>query len=319
MALNTLNYQNNTMIEDLRETFEALKKQESSYKHCDYLNEKREGVCIENRPLINKMHRFQMAQWCFEVAEFCNYNDEIVSIAMSYVDRFLSSKHVNIATHDTRSFKLATMCSLLLAMKFHNSQSPNINMDLLLQISNESYTKEEISSMKRKLLHALSFRLCSPTSHVFLDFIMNDLFASINISNNTKESILNISRKQLKLAVPNYRLSLVDPSIVAFASVFNAMEEVKVSNNVKQEFICHLNNITGFKYDIRQKKNGFIFWSVKAFLCKQLNRRIFDSIKGEDHESKAPCTVLIQENKKQECDTIRVNTSSPTCSSALVA
>merc|ERR1711862_655009 len=225
---------------------------------------------------------------------------------------------MGVAMHDIRSFQLATMCSLQLAMKFYNS-SPNINIDVLLQIGNGCHTKEEILSMKRNILHALSWRLCPPTSYVFLDFIINDIFPTKSISNDTKESILNISRKQLKLAVPNYCLSLVDPSIVAFASIFNAIEEVKVSNNVKQEFICHLNNITGFKYDIRQKKNGFIFWSVKAFLCKQLNRRIFDSIKGEDHESKAPCTVLIQENKKQECDTIRVNTSSPTCSSALVA
>jgi len=317
MLLKALNHLNSIMKEDLRETFEALKNQESSYQHCDYLNDKGEEICIEHRPSINKNCRFQMVQWCFEVAEFCNYNDEIVSIAMSYVDRFLSSKHVNIATYDTRSFQLATMCSLLLAMKFHNS-SPNIDMNFLLQISNGSYTKEEILSMKRKLLDALSFRLCSPTSYVFLDFIINDIFPSTSISNNTKELILNISRMQLKLAVPNYRLSLVDPSIVAFASVFNAIEEVKVSKNIEQEFICNLYEATGFKYNMGQKKNDFMFWSVKAFLHKLLNGITFDSIKGGDHESKIPYSVLVQ-RKKQGYDRSRVNTISPTCLSAKVA
>jgi len=303
------------MKEYLHEEFEALKNQESWYKHCDYLNENGDGVCVEKKPVINKKCRFQMAQWCFEVVEFCNYNEEIASIAISYMDRFLSSKHANVAMHDIRSFQLATMCSLQLAMKFHNS-SPNINIDFLLQIGNGCHTKEEILSMKRKILHALSWRLCPPTSYVFLDFIINNIFQPISISNNTKESILNISRKQLKLATLNYYLSLAETSVVAFASVFNAIEEVKVSKNIEQEFIHNLNNVTGFKYNMGQKKKDSIFWSVKTLIHKLLNKITFDSIKGGD--DKILYSVLVQKQKK-EYDHSTVETSSPVCINASIA
>jgi len=300
------------MREFLHEEFEALKSQESSYKHCDYLNENRDGACVEKKPVISKRCRFQLVRWCFEVVEFCNYNEEIASIAISYMDRFLSSKHANVAMHDIRSFQLATMCSLQLAMKFHNS-SPNMNTDVLLQIGNGCHTKEEILSMKRNILHALSWRLCPPTSYVFLDFIMNNILEPINISNNTKESILNIARKQLKLATLNYHLSLADPSLVAFASVFNAIEQVKVSKNIEQEFIHNLNIVTGFKYNMGQKKKDSIFWSVKTLMHKLFNKISIASNKGGD--DKILYSVLVEKQEK-EYDHNRVETSSPICVNA---
>jgi len=303
----------NIVQEDLHDRFEALINQESSYKHSDYLNGIREGGCIDKKEAINRKSRFKMAIWCFMVAEFCDCDDEIVSITMSYVDKFLSSKQINVIMYDARWFHLLVMCSFHLAVKFNaTNKTPNINMDFLVQISRRSFTKEEILLMKRDILRVLSWRLCPPTSYVFLDFIASMLPQTISKSN--RESIRIKSRKQLKSAVLNYRFSVVDPSTVAFASIFNAMEEIDdLPKDIQQKFIYNISNLSGFKYTVQK---DCTFSTVKILLCKLLNRKTDDAVQ---YKRKITHSDLKDEEQKNERDrSSRFDTISPHCRNALI-
>lgn len=307
MMRNRDNFNGSCLEVGKHERFEALKKQESCYKNDDYLHFIKDGECVEKKQAINKRCRFIMAKWCFDAAEFCNYNEETVSITMSYLDKFLSSKEINLATQDTHWFQLAVMCSFQIAVKFNTNQ--NIDANALLHISAGSYTKEDILWMEKYILSTLSWRLCPPTPYVFLDFIF-DCILPTEISNTTKEHILKISRKQLKLAITEYCFSLVDPSLVAFASVLNAMEiaDDLLPKGIKKKILFKLSDIAGFKY-LGQEK-GHTLWSVKALLRSLLNGKS-DAI----NQNKILRSATNKQNEHKE----RLDAISPTCYNALVA
>jgi len=289
------------------ERFEALKKQESRYKNSDYFHSIVDGECIENKQAINKRCRFIMAKWCFDAADFCNYNEEIVSITMSYLDKFLSSKEINVSAQDTHWFQLAVMSSFQIAVKFNTTQ--NINASALLQISNGSYTKEDFMWMEKTILSTLSWFLCPPTTYVFLDFI-SDCILPTQISTITKDHILKISRKQLKLAITDYCFSLVDPSLVAFASILNAMEiaDDLLPKDIKKKILFKLSDITGFKYSGQEKDPTL--WSIKALLRSLLNGK---------SDATAQNKIMCSATNKQNAHNNRLDTSSPACYNALVA
>ena len=44
---------------------------------------------------INEMWREKICEWCYQVVDHFDFNREIVSVAMSYLVRYLSTRSVN--------------------------------------------------------------------------------------------------------------------------------------------------------------------------------------------------------------------------------
>lgn len=62
-----------------------------------------------------------MINWCYQVLNYCDASQETDNMAISHVDRFLSSKNGSFVLNDKSRFQLAVMSSLLLAIKIHES------------------------------------------------------------------------------------------------------------------------------------------------------------------------------------------------------
>ena len=62
-------------------------------------------------PRICEQCRFKMCQWTFQVAEVCNFQKATVSVAMAYLDRFISSDHpeAHIVFVNRKEYQLAAM------------------------------------------------------------------------------------------------------------------------------------------------------------------------------------------------------------------
>merc|ERR1712129_183169 len=194
---------------------------------------------------------------------------ETGSIAISYVDKFLCSKQGSFVLSDKNYFQLAVMCSVHLAIKMH--EPLRIESDTLSQLSKGLFSIEDISLMEKAILSALSWRLCPATPCVFAEFFL-DLLPS-SLSQSTKSSLMKILQKQIHLASPHYCFCQKKPSTIAFASLLNAMSEVRCTSEDVKAVISYANKV-GFHYpdntslDLRRKLCSLL----NPGSCNKLNK-----------------------------------------------
>jgi len=207
------------VVEDFSDRFMALSRQENFYQCNDYLKFTTEKDVSLNQA-VDETSRHVMTNWCYQVLDYCNASEETASVAISYVDRFLSSSQ---GRFDKKFFQLLVMCSLQLAIKV--CESKKLESETLSLLSRGMFSAQDINLMEKALLSALKWRLYPATPHVFLDFFFDLL--SNTMSNSTKSSLLKLSKKQVNLASCHYSFSLKKSSDIAFASILNSMEEIR--------------------------------------------------------------------------------------------
>lgn len=245
---NNLSEYPKAMSDDLSDRFMALIRQERFYQCDDYLKLRKDPSVA-----VNQKCRYSMTNWCYQVLDYCNASQETASIAISYVDRFLSSSQGSFVLNDKNWFQLAVMCSLQLAIKVN--ESSKLEVDTLSQLSRGLFSVEDITLMEKAMLSALSWRLCPATPYVFLDFFLDLLPPSL--SSTTKMSLLKLAQKQIYLASPYYLFTLEKSSAIAFASLLNAMDEIRCTTEA-ETLICCANQV-GYNYlddtslDLRRK------------------------------------------------------------------
>jgi len=228
------------VVQDLSDRFKVLSHQETFYQCKDYLKLRKDATLKQS---VDETCRYTMANWCYQVLDYCNASEETGSVAMSYVDRFLSTKQGSFVLNDKKWFQLLVMSSLQLAIKVQESKK--LEIDILADLSRGMFSVEDINLMEKALLSALSWRLCSATPYVFLDLFLELLPTSI--SNSTKLSLRKLSKKQIYLTLPHYTFALQKSSAIACAALLNSMDEFRCSLEDIKVFRSHLNCV-GFKY-----------------------------------------------------------------------
>jgi hypothetical protein len=216
------------VAQELLDRILALSHQEDFYQCKDYLKLRKD---VTKKQAVDETCRYTMANWCYQVLDYCDASEEIGSIAISYVDRFLSSKQGSFVLNDKKYFQLLVMCSLQLAIKLHESRT--LESDTLSKLSRGLFSVKDISLMEKALLTALSWRLCPATPYVILDVFIDLLPPTM--SDTTKSSLLKLSKKQIHLALPQYYFSQIKSSAIAFASLLNSMEEIFLRTEEIQE------------------------------------------------------------------------------------
>jgi hypothetical protein len=214
------------------EEFKTMTYQEdlTSYKCTDYLSFTKVASLVRNTSAevtlepIDAECRVRMVEWCFQVIDFAELNRETVNIAMSILDRYLSSSSPDVekVILSRQMYQLASMTALFLAIKMN--EKTVVNASLFAELSRGSYTAADIINMESSLLATLQWRLNAPTSHSFLRYLVN-LVSNDDKSHFAMESsFLELCVFQLDLSVGDYFFCTKKPSTVAMASFLNALE-----------------------------------------------------------------------------------------------
>lgn len=219
------------------DTLAAMCQQEStSYKCEDYLHCRAQSpvsildqVLLRNTPTtmtpedvqvcIN--NRSKMASWCMTLMDACDLNRETVSIAMSYLDRFLATEAGAECIEDSATFQLACMTALYSAIKIHEEKA--ISPEVLSTISRGFYTTADMEQMEWKMLNALQWRVNVPTPLAFCRQYVA-LLPATTMDEVTKEQLLSLCAVQTDLCVADYNFVTVQPSSIGFAALVNAMD-----------------------------------------------------------------------------------------------
>eukprot|EP00957_Ditylum_brightwellii_P179315 13660813-Ditylum_brightwellii.AAC.1 len=165
--------------------------------------------------------RFKMSRWCYQVVDHCGFDRESVSVAMSYLDRFLATDVGITALIDRKTFQLVVMTTLYTAVKLLEKE--RMNPSFVTAVSGGTFTEKDITDTEIAILYALDWRIHPPTALAFTRYFLS-LIPSKYASDTLKNFIVEVSRLQVELAVTNYSFVTTRPSTIAIASILNTMD-----------------------------------------------------------------------------------------------
>ena len=218
--------------EIITDRMEGLISQEKSatYVINDYLRNFEANV---SEP-VDASCRTKMIEWLYICVTALKLRRRVVPIAFSYVDRLLSSKDDSDISkdilEDRNKYQLVIITCLYIAVKLNEPEvlSPSI----LSQLSQGRYTEQDIEEEELRVLGALDWRLTGPTALEYvLHFLALDIMPDTCSRSHVETAaalttVKAISRTQAELSLSDQSLVSVPYSVLALASIRNAMEDV---------------------------------------------------------------------------------------------
>lgn len=215
--------------EIISDCIEGLISQEKSaaYAIKDYLRDFETNV---SEP-VDGSCRTKMIDWLYICVTTLRLRRSVVPIAFSYVDRLLSSKenqeYIKTILQDRNRYQLLIITCLYIAVKL--SEPEVLSPTILSKLSQGRYTEQDIEEEELRVLEALNWRLTGPTTSEFVQhFLEFDILPNgrSDVETAARLTIEAISRTQAELSVADQSLVSVPYSVLALASIRNAMEDV---------------------------------------------------------------------------------------------
>jgi Cyclin, N-terminal domain/Cyclin, C-terminal domain len=233
---------------DVAERVAVMRMQEETqYRIHDYLAESVQMRKQASKP-VDEDCRVRMCEWCYQVVDFCKFRRETVGIGMSYLDRFLCTQQGVNALCNRKIYQLAAMTALYIAIKIH--EPLEMETSLLADLSRGCYNEMEFVAMEQNILTALHFRVNGPTPLTFIQHIMALMPRSVH--HTVATIMMDYARYQIELAVSEQSFVDIRPSVVALASVLNAMEGMDsniLSIKAQAKFLRSIEKYTGLATD----------------------------------------------------------------------
>ena len=242
----------NTMSCNVVERVRAMAELEDSAYRCrDYLSRPSNGTpgkdstptvdgtsardCppLVNDEMVDAVCREKMCEWSYRVCDHFHTGREIVAISFSYLDRFIDK-----VSCDRTAFKLAAMTTLYLATKIFNSKQ--ITISSLAELSRGEFEMSHISEMEVIILQTLEWRLHPPTPQCFINILCNHLPVS---KGPVSTAIYQRAMFFAELSLYDYSFVTRERSLIAIASMLNAMEGLDESIVPKEQREGFLNSI----------------------------------------------------------------------------
>ncbi|XP_062209164.1 cyclin-A3-1-like isoform X2 [Phragmites australis] len=163
---------------------------------------------------ISPNMRAILVDWLVEVAGEFKLQAETLYLAVSYVDRFLTR---DIITRD--KLQLLGVAALLVAAKYEEVESSKMKVNKYSDITDGTYTKQQVVKMEADLLKSLNFEIGGPTIRTFLRLFITSFSGGNGASAKKLESMCSYLAE---LSLLDYDCIRYLPSIVAAACLFVA-------------------------------------------------------------------------------------------------
>jgi len=170
--------------------------------------------------------REKVAQWCYDVADRLGEGRSCVYVAMNVLDRYCAHFVASERAMDERTYEVASMTSLFLAIRI--SGSGNLRIQDLLSMSRDGITPQDIVLAGTHMIRVLTWNHRIVTPFDFVSTLLDNFPATS--SSSSRETIHDSACYLIELAVCDSALSGAKASHVALAAVLNAM---------RAEFWCH--------------------------------------------------------------------------------
>ncbi|CAA7048008.1 unnamed protein product [Microthlaspi erraticum] len=220
------------------------------------------------RPLPNYIEKVQedvtatmrgvLVDWLVEVAEEYKLVSETLYLTVSYIDRFLSLRTVN-----RKKLQLVGVSAMLIASKYEEITPPDV--EDFCDITENSFTKQEVVKMEANILLALQFELGRPTVHSFIR-----RFTSV------AQEVPHLQLEPLccylsELTILDYKAVKFVPSMLAASAVFLARFIIRPKqhpwNQMLEEYTKYkaadLQECVGIIHDLYLSRSGASLQAIR--------------------------------------------------------
>ena len=209
----------------LRASLLAMLQQEKNwYEIKDYFQENRNSENSEGNP-VDADARQQIAQWCMDIMDACDFSKEYAAVTMSCLDRFVSTRDGREVLLDRSQYQLAALTALYISIKVHCPKA--LSVDLVAKLSQGTHGKNDIEAMERRMLNAIQWRINPPTAmdfaRIYLDMIASK---STALDQHAQDVIIELAGYQASLSVLQFDIVITNASTVGVASLLNAIESI---------------------------------------------------------------------------------------------
>jgi hypothetical protein len=198
-----------------------------------HLQEQKTPRCnnyFKRSTVIDESCRTAMVNWLMQISDALSLNRETVGLAMSLLDRFLSSdtESAREALGDRHKFQLASITSYYTAVKIN--EPVQLGVDMLVKLCRGFYEPSAILSMEMDILNSIEWRVSAPTPLDFMRQIL-ELLPSKN------RSIVENAEKHLVNVTSDAYFSTFHPSVVGAACVAMSFQESNVGASSEQTML----------------------------------------------------------------------------------
>jgi Cyclin, N-terminal domain/Cyclin, C-terminal domain len=225
----------------------------------DYLSLNQEDK-FANLERVSEEWRRRICEWSFEVVDHFSLDREVVSIALSYLDRVVALKTqlAGEAMH-RREFQLIAVTSLYLAVKLHGESDsfhgPRRKLKILafVELSRGLFTVDTLEAKELEILNLLEWRVNPPTTVRFLATLLRLMpeFSSLESVQHTRivNAVYEMARYLTELAVCVSSFSFnYKSSEIAYACILCAIEalqsKVQIPYSARIELLNNIANAT---------------------------------------------------------------------------
>eukprot|EP01117_Protostelium_nocturnum_P009232 TRINITY_DN3303_c0_g1_i1.p1 TRINITY_DN3303_c0_g1~~TRINITY_DN3303_c0_g1_i1.p1 ORF type:complete len:275 (-),score=88.64 TRINITY_DN3303_c0_g1_i1:161-985(-) len=193
---------------------------------------------------ISNNNRFILFKWLMEVIQlFPSYSQATTHICLAITDRYLSIRPVSAST-----LQLLGVACILITAKLEEEAVPEVNQ--LNELTEFTYTNEQILQMEMNVLNALGWSLATATPFHFLGhFASSALSSDSDLLPYARIKYSMYSERAREIIKQLLEKSLLDlgflqyyPSLVAAACVMAARRMTPVTELWPQ----HLEQLTGY-------------------------------------------------------------------------
>lgn len=164
-------------------------------------------VYMDHQQYLNWQERNILVDWLIEVHEKFNLLPETLYLAINIIDRFLSTKVVQLD-----KFQLVGITGLFIASKYEEVMSPHISN--FSYVARNDYSDAEILSAERFILSALNYDLSYPNPMNFL--------RRISKADNYDIQTRTLGKYLLEIGVVDHRFIEHLPSHIAATAMYMA-------------------------------------------------------------------------------------------------
>ena len=197
-------------------------------------------------PQVNATHRNQMVEWYVDFADAFALSKETVGVAVSILDRYLSSGNGNSheALKSPQAFQRAAVTPFFMAIKIHEPHL--LGMQLLRKLCLGPnlrcpgymgfYEECDIVATESKVLSALEWRVCI-TSTTPIEYVRHYVELLLPKFVDVSHLILKNAAKRTDIALSDVYFSTLRASSVGIACLAGALCDMRSMSSLDKEAI----------------------------------------------------------------------------------
>lgn len=230
------------------------------------------GADLQPSEKVSENWRRKLAEWCYEVIDHFNFDREVCSIAINFLDRVVATKtEGNDSNIPRREFQLIAVTCLYIAIKLHGEcdsfTSPRLKLKIhsFVELSRGYFPVQVIEAMERNVLESLNWRVNPPTAMRYIHSYLHlcpkwSVLDHATPHNTVFGGIYDLSRYLAELSVCSSLFAFqYKPSQVAYACIISAIEvsdgSLALPYKVRVKFLNNLAEATGLLPQTREMRN----------------------------------------------------------------